>query len=120
MFQSLRFRLPALFLVGFVLAGLVAAALAFRLFQDYTRKRSLNDLRHEANGIARLYADNASLLLAEPDRPSTKFTSQTLERATGDKLYYAGAPIFPGQETGLPEVKQLDVPHYALVTQGTT
>jgi signal transduction histidine kinase len=118
MFQSLRFRLPAFFLVGFVLAGLVAAALAFRLFQDYTRNKSLNDLRHEANGIAKLYADNASLLLSEPDQPSTKFTSRTLEQATGDKLYYAGAPIFPGQDTGLPELKQAQVPHYGLVKEG--
>ncbi len=31
---SLRFRLPALFLLGIVLGGLVAAAIALRLFQD--------------------------------------------------------------------------------------
>ena len=33
MFRSLRFRLPALFLLGVVVAGLVSAAIALRLFQ---------------------------------------------------------------------------------------
>jgi len=34
---SLRFRLPALFLLGIVLAGVLAALISLRLFQTYTR-----------------------------------------------------------------------------------
>ena len=37
---SLRFRLPALFLLGIVLSGIVAALIALRLFQSYTREQS--------------------------------------------------------------------------------
>ena len=37
---SLRFRLPALFLQGIVLSGIVAALIALRLFQSYTRDQS--------------------------------------------------------------------------------
>jgi hypothetical protein len=35
MFRSLRFRLPALFLAGIALAGLISTAIAYSLFQDY-------------------------------------------------------------------------------------
>ena len=38
-FKSLRFRLPAIFLVGVVVAGLVSTALAVRLFQQYPQER---------------------------------------------------------------------------------
>ena len=36
MLNSLRFRLPALFLAAIALAGLVTSLIALRLFQDYT------------------------------------------------------------------------------------
>ena len=38
MFGSLRFRLPALFLLGILLAGLVASLISIRFFQSYTRR----------------------------------------------------------------------------------
>jgi two-component system, OmpR family, sensor kinase len=89
--RSLRFRLPALFLAGIALAGLVASLIAIRLFQDYTRDRSLSELRREAVGLAQLYADRAG------DIP---ISAQALERATGDRLYYVGLPIeFPGEDS---------------------
>jgi len=89
--RSLRFRLPALFLAGIVLAGLVASLIAIRLFQDYTRDRSLNQLRREAVGLAQLYADRAG------DIP---ISAAALERATGDALYYVGLEIeFPGADS---------------------
>ena len=44
MFHSLRFRLPALFLAGVVLAGIVSAAIAFRLLQSYSEDNSLKEL----------------------------------------------------------------------------
>ena len=48
MLNSLRFRLPALFLAGIALAGLVTSLIALRLFQDFTRTESLKELRQEA------------------------------------------------------------------------
>ena len=39
MLRSLRFQLPALFLLGVVVAGLVSAAIALRLFRSYARAR---------------------------------------------------------------------------------
>jgi signal transduction histidine kinase len=59
MFGSLRFRLPALFLVGILLAGLVASLISIRFFQSYTRARAIDELRSESAGIVQLYALNA-------------------------------------------------------------
>src|SRR5216684_3948140 len=59
MFGSLRFRLPALFLLGIVLAGLVASLIAIRFFQSYTRTHAVDELRAESVGIVRLYARQA-------------------------------------------------------------
>ena len=42
MLGSLRFRLPALFLLGIVLSGLVASVIAVRFFQSYTRDRAIS------------------------------------------------------------------------------
>jgi hypothetical protein len=44
MFKSLRFRLPAFFLAGVALAGIVSTAIAVQLFQDHIRSQSLADL----------------------------------------------------------------------------
>ena len=41
MHRSLRFRLPALFLAGILLAGLVSTGIAIRLFQGYARDQAL-------------------------------------------------------------------------------
>jgi signal transduction histidine kinase len=78
MFRSLRFRLPAFFLAGVVVAGLVATALAVKLFQDYTRDRTYDQLHREARGLAALYGETAALR----DVPT-----RTLEEATGDQLF---------------------------------
>ncbi len=83
--MSLRFRLPALFLAGIVLSGLVSAAIAFRLFDDYTRSQAVKELRREANGISRFYSLYVGLF---------DFKRNELERATGDRIFYI--PITPG------------------------
>ena len=57
--QSLRFRLPALFLAAIALAGLIATLIAVRLFQSYTHDQSVAKLRREARGLAQLYAESA-------------------------------------------------------------
>ena len=103
MFRSLRFKLPALFLLAIALSGLVASLIAIRLFQDYARDRALSELRQEAAGIATLYAQHAG------DIP---ISQKNLERTTGDNLFFVprkGLPanaLFPG-EPGPPAVQQL-------------
>ena len=59
MHRSLRFRLPALFLVGIVVSGVIAAAIALALFQSYAHKQLLVKLRREANGLTELYQRQA-------------------------------------------------------------
>jgi len=92
MFRSLRFRLPAFFLTGIVLAGLLAAVIAILVFQDYTRSRTVHALRREARGLAALYSQQAN---------RETFSSQHLEEATGNRLFYAGLSLFPGQKPSL-------------------
>ncbi len=93
MLRSLRFQLPAFFLLGVVLAGLVSAAIALRLFQSYAQNRAraqdYAELSNEANGLTKLYRKQAGLKL---------LSAKYLELATGgDKIFYSGIPIFPGQ-----------------------
>src|SRR5262249_47061322 len=56
---SLRFRLPALFLLGVVLSGVIASLIAVRFFQSYNKSRSTDELRAESVGIVQLYARQA-------------------------------------------------------------
>src|SRR5919199_5937040 len=91
MFRSLRFRLPALFLAGIVLAGILSALIAVKLFQDYTRDRKFDELRREARGLAQLYGEQAL-------QPA--FSSKSLSIATGDTLFYSGVPLL-GPESRL-------------------
>lgn len=113
MLRSLRFRLPALFLAGIVLAGVIASLLALRLFQDYTHDQTLVELRREARGIAELYAD-AARQVSDEQRAAPAFAAKNLEAATGDRLFYVGATVFPGQSSGL---ERLPEPLYAQVRQ---
>ena len=59
MLRSLRFRLPALFLLGVVLAAVVATLIAVRFFQSYTRTHAASELRAESVGIVQLYERQA-------------------------------------------------------------
>jgi signal transduction histidine kinase len=89
-FRSLRFRLPAIFLAGIALAGLVSTLLAIRLFQDYSRDQSVAELRREASGLVELYFGNVGRFTVTP---------QALERMTGDRIFYTGLEIdFPDDE----------------------
>ena len=108
MFRSLRVRLPLLFLAAIALAFLVASLIALRLFQDYTRTQSIVELRREATGLARLYAESARQSNDERSR-APNFAAATLEAVTGDSLYYIGLNIFPGQEAGLTRVTAADI-----------
>jgi signal transduction histidine kinase len=58
---SLRFRLPALFLIGIVLAAVVATLIAVRFFQSNTRATATSELRQTSAGIVPLYELNAGV-----------------------------------------------------------
>jgi len=98
--RSLRFRLPAIFLLGVLVAALVTAAIAVRFFQDDTRERTLAELRRQAEGLAELYTLQATTSIDEGLR-APRFAPASLEEATDSRLYYAGVEIFPGQASGL-------------------
>jgi two-component system OmpR family sensor kinase len=79
--RSLRFRLSALFLAGVVVAGLVAAAIAFQLLQGYALSKARSDLRRQSIGLTALYrarAASSNNIVPAPD----------LEQATGDTLFF--------------------------------
>jgi signal transduction histidine kinase len=98
--SSLRFRLPLLFLAGVLVASFVAGVLALRLLQDYAHDRIVADLRRQAAGLASLYSDQARQGVDE-GRRAPRFARPRLESVTDTRIYYAGVPIFPGQDSGL-------------------
>jgi HAMP domain-containing protein len=102
MFRSLRFRLPALFLAGAALAGLVSTIISIGLFQDYTEDRLLAELRREATGLTSLYAEQAKRISEAPEgQQPIPLATRRLEQSSGSQLYYAGARVFYGQPSGL-------------------
>jgi two-component system OmpR family sensor kinase len=92
MLRSLRFQLPAFFLLGALVAGLVSAVIALRLFRSYAedraREQAYGELAREARGLTELYSHRAGLEL---------LSAKNLERATGDRIFYVGLNPFPGQ-----------------------
>src|SRR5690348_4132154 len=86
MLGSLRFRLPALFLLGIVLAGLIASLISIRFFQNYTRARAIDELRAESVGIVQLYARQAGRETVPP--------RQLVAALGGDKIFWL--PAFEG------------------------
>ena len=103
MFRSLRFRLPALFLLGIVLAGVVATLIAVRFFQSYTRTHAATELRGESAGIVHLYEGQAGV---------GHVSLRTIELPLGgDKVFWV--PVVPGASLlagPLPELSQRAVP----------
>lgn len=96
--RSLRFRLPAIFLVGVVLAGIVTAVIAVSLFRNYGEEQTVDELRRQARGLAALYAEQA-VQSNEEGTSAPRLAAPRLEQATGAKLYYVGVRIFfPGQQ----------------------
>src|SRR5438874_13835237 len=98
MFRSLRFRLPAVFLLGIVVSGVIAALIALRLFQGYVLSRSKAQLRREAIGLTEVFAQQAITANNTGEVPRI---AQRLERATGDRLFYIGVDPVPGGNIGL-------------------
>ena len=98
--RSLRYRIPAFFLVGVLVAAAITALLAVRLFRDDSHDRTLSELRRQAAGLARLYEEQAIRSVDEA-KQAPGFAAPLLEDATGSRIYYAGLEIFPGQKSGL-------------------
>ncbi len=101
MLNSLRFRLPALFLLGIVVSGLIAAVVALRLFQSYVLDRSKAQLRREAIGLTEVFAAQA---ISANNTGEVPRIAKQLERATGDRLFYIGVDPFPGGDIGIRRV----------------
>jgi signal transduction histidine kinase len=104
MLGSLRVRLPLVFLAGIILAGLLTTLISVRLFQDFSRQQTLTKLKREAHGIAVLYAranqqsyGNVDQTGKSNDRKPPTFAAPNLQLATGDKIYFVGPGLFPGQ-----------------------
>ena len=98
--RSLRYRIPAFFLVGVLVAAAITALLAVRLFRDDSRDRTLGELRRQAAGLALLYEEQAIRSVDEA-KQAPGFAAPLLEEATGSRIYYAGVGIVPGQGSGL-------------------
>ena len=113
MLQSLRFRLPAFFLAGVALAGIVSTAIAVQLFQEHIRSQSLAQLKREARGLTELY-QQAAIRSSDEGRSAPEFAATELEQATATRLFYVGSPIFPGQAPGLQQLPQSEVDWAAL------
>jgi signal transduction histidine kinase len=92
MLGSLRFRLPAVFLLGIAIAVLVAALISVRFFQNYTQARGVDELRAESAGIVQLYAQQAGR--------ETVPVSSLVNALGGDQLYwlpaYKGVTLLQG------------------------
>jgi signal transduction histidine kinase len=110
--MSLRFRLPALFLAGAALAGVVSTIISVGLFQDYTQDRLLAELRREAQGLTSLYAEQARKVIDAPEGSRViPLATRRLEQASGSNLYWTGARVFYGQRSGLRNLPQSVVPY---------
>jgi signal transduction histidine kinase len=107
MLGSLRFRLPALFLLGIVLAAVVATLIAVRFFQSYTRTHAAAELRGESAGIVQLYRQKAGV-----GHVSVKNINLALG---GDKVFWI--PVVPKASLlvgALPELPRSVLPADAL------
>lgn len=105
MFGSLRVRLPLVFLAGIVLAGVITTLISIRLFQDFSRQQTLTKLKRESHGIAVLYARAVGQSYGNVDKKTGRsadrkpptFAVENLQVATGDKVFFVGPGLFPGQ-----------------------
>jgi signal transduction histidine kinase len=112
--RSLRFKLPALFLLAIVLAGLVSTAIAVSVSKSYAestaRRQAFRELRLEATGLTALYSRVAG---------DSRLGSRQLEQATGDRIFYTGLDLFPGQTTAFTPLPKRFF-DYPAVRKGTT
>ena len=115
--NSLRVRLPLLFLAGILIAGLVTGLIAIQLFRDFARNQTLSELRRESKGIAQLYS-SGSPPTSPPRRGESRRPPTFAGRGAreGDRrphlLRRAGEPVSrrgPGPAADRPAEDRLDV-----------
>jgi signal transduction histidine kinase len=84
----------------------VTTLIAVRLFRDFAHDQALTQLSQEANGIATLYAtavtngygNGGKKGRSTDERAPTRYTAESLEKATGDQIFFVGPhKIYPGQ-----------------------
>ena len=114
MLRSLRFKLPAIFLAGVLLSGLVASLIAVRLFQGHVEQQTLDELTREATGLSKLYSRQAG---------SVPLSRKDIEAATGDKLFFAeiapGLDIFFEDDARGQQISQLPKLDPGLIDKAT-
>ena len=115
--SSLRFRLPALFLAGIIVSGVVAAAIAVKLFQSFARDQQVANLRREAAGLTELFILQAKAANDQGRKP-LRVTGGQLEKATGDRIFYVGPPVL-FDSPGLRIIKQRLFPDWQRETPRT-
>jgi two-component system OmpR family sensor kinase len=108
MLSSLRFRLPALFLLGIVVSGVIAALIALRLFPGYVQSRLKAELRRDAAGLTELYQEQAN----KENGAAPRFAAAKLEKATGARLYFIGVSPFPGKKQPLKILPRRYLPNW--------
>jgi len=120
--RSLRFRLPALFLLGIVLAAVVATLIAISFFQSYTRTHATSELRGESTGIADLYEQKAAL-----GHVSVRNLELALSRdkvfwvpaAPGGSLLAGALPVLQSSVLPSPALRNGKPPGFDLHVNGT-
>jgi signal transduction histidine kinase len=88
---------PALFLAGIMLAGIVSTLIALTLFQDYTRQQAFRELRRQASGLTNVYLETVN----SKDAPNVSF----IQRAISSKYWFV--PVVPQILSGLSNVPEL-------------
>jgi signal transduction histidine kinase len=122
MLGSLRFRLPALFLLGIVLAAVVATLIAVRFFQSYTRTHAAAELRGESAGIVKLYEQKAGIGHVSVENLNLALGGDRVfwvPAAPGGLLLAGHVPLLPS--SALPEgaLEEAKPPAFDLRVDGT-
>src|SRR5215471_12077020 len=121
MFRSLRFRIPALFLLGIVLAGVVATLIAVTFFQSYTRTHAASELRGESAGLVRLYEGQAGtghVSLENLELPLGGDQVFWVPIVPGATLNAGTLPSLPGTAVPVADVLNGTSPTFNLTVQG--
>src|SRR5262249_26737203 len=121
MFRSLRFQLPALFLLGILLSAVVATLIAVRFFQSYTRTHAASELRQESAGIVHLYETQAGVghvSLANLELALGGDRVFWVPRVPGASLQAGPLPPLPRSVVPLSTILAGDLPAFDLNTGG--
>jgi signal transduction histidine kinase len=123
MLRSLRFRLPALFLLGMVLSCVVATLIAVHFFQSYTRSHAASELRGELTGIAHLYETQAGTGHVSVGRIRAALGSDQVfwvPAVPGGSLQAGPLPLLPASAVPAAVLQGGNPPAFDLSVDGTS